>query len=349
MTTTLDFISTLHYPGLAWSLSTGLSLTIIKKIRFLNYKATRRREMRQKASVRCREFFIFFLVFIISFCNISARTNSSVLTSFLPEMKGWEQDESPQHYFPQNLFEYINGAAESYLSYNFEELIVAQFRHDGSEKNVSIEIYDMGNYKNSFGIYSAERFPDNQFAAFGLQGYMEEGALNFLIGKYYVKFLCFECGKDSDKTLKAFVDEIVRRVKDKGNFPPLLAAFPKEGLLPNTERYVLRNFMGYGFLHDGYLASYKVNDLEFQCFLIEGKDPQEAQVMLDRFLDKKDPKSIEKKPSNYVIKDRYYHSIYLSLSGNCICGVLNIKEGYDKIGEKYLLSLNENLERTKSS
>ena len=46
-------------------------------------------------------------------------------------------------------------------AYDFQELIVGQYKKKSSEKSLSIEIYDMGNEKNSFGIYSAERFTDN--------------------------------------------------------------------------------------------------------------------------------------------------------------------------------------------
>jgi len=45
---------------------------------------------------------------------------------------------------PDNLFEYINGAAEAYLSYDFKGLIVADFGADASKATLTVEIYDMG-------------------------------------------------------------------------------------------------------------------------------------------------------------------------------------------------------------
>ena len=261
------------------------------------------------------------------------------LKALLPEFEGMVSAEAPQTYYPENLFEYINGAAEIYLSYGFKELIVAEYKKSDTSDTVAVEIYDMGNHKNSFGIYSAERYPDNEFVSVGTQGYVEEGTLNFLVGRYYIKLLCFDCEDRSDKTLEAFSEGIVRRVEDKGGFPVLLIAFPKEGRLPNSEKYILNNFLGYRFLHDGYLTNYEVDGLSFDCFLIEGKNPDEAQMMLEQYLEAKGPSNVQKISSGYQIKDRYYHYIYLALVKNYICGVMKIKEGKEKVGEKYLENL----------
>jgi hypothetical protein len=257
----------------------------------------------------------------------------------LPVLEGLVSAEAPQTYYPENLFEYINGAAEIYLSYGFRELIVAEYKKSDTSDTVAVEIYDMGDHKNSFGIYSAERYPDNEFVSLGTQGYVEEGALNFLVGRYYIKLLCFDCEDRSDKALQAFSEEIVSRVEDKGGFPVLLQAFPLGGRLPNSEKYILNNFMGYRFLHDGYIANYEVDGLSFDCFLIEGENPDEAQTMLQQYLEAKGPSNVQKISSGYQIKDRYYHNIYLALVKNYICGVMKIKEGKEKLGEKYLENL----------
>lgn len=274
----------------------------------------------------------------------SAESHNSALVSILPEIEAWKLTEAPQNYFPETLYEYINGAAEIYLSYDFKELIVAQYGKEDSEVNVTVEIYDMGTGKNSFGIYSAERFPESQFIPTGIQGYIEEGVLNFLVNRYYVKLLCFDCEKPSEKSLKLFSQSIVEKIRDKGLFPQVLDVFPQEGIIPYTEKFILNNFMGYGFFHDGYLVSYELEDLEFDCFLIEGKDRQDAQSMLKQYIRAKNRETVEEVPKGYLVKDRYYHNIYLAQVRNYICGVMKIKEGFEKIGEKYLGILIQNLE-----
>ena len=264
------------------------------------------------------------------------KANPSALESLLPTVEGMESAEPPDSYFPETLFEYINGAAEIYLSYDFKELIVAEYKKSDAPESVAVEIYDMGDLKNSFGIYSAERYPDNEFLSLGTQGYMEEGALNLLVGRYYVKLLCFDCGERSGEWLRVFSEGIVNRVEDKGGFPPALDVFPKEGRIPNSEKFILRNVLGYKFLHDGFIVSYENGSLSFDCFVIEGDSPEEATAMMAKYLEAKGEGSTKKIPQGYWIKDRYYHNIYLAQAGNALCGVMKIPDGSEKLGLSYL-------------
>jgi len=289
-------------------------------------------------------FFLFFSVLNAEGALLEEEEVSS-LHHLLPDVVTWKIPEAPQDYLPETLFEYINGAAEIYLSYDFKELTVGQYEKGDSNASLIIEIYDMGSEKNSFGIYSAERFPDSQFISLGNQGYLEEETLNFIVGKYYIKLLCFDSGEESANFLKLFSQEVVKRVKDKGNLPPVLDIFPKQGLVRNSEKFILRNFMGYSFFHNGYLANYKLEDLEFDCFLIEGKDAEDAQNMLNQYLKRKDEQSVQKTSSGYRIKDRYYHNIYLAIVENYLCGVMKIKDESLEVGDKYFGMLIESLKK----
>jgi len=64
----------------------------------------------------------------------------SSVESLLPELESWTLVDSPQVYHPENLFEYINGAAESYISYGFKELIVAEYKVRDNDCDVVLEI-----------------------------------------------------------------------------------------------------------------------------------------------------------------------------------------------------------------
>ena len=142
-------------------------------------------------------FTLFFILFV-SVSHVTAvmteNAEDSSLHSLLPKVNNWKFSEEPQNYIPGNLYEYINGAAEIYLAYDFKELIVGQYETEKTddEASLGVEIYDMGSEKNSFGIYSAERFSESLFIPMGNQGYLEEGTLNYIVGKYYIKLLCFD-------------------------------------------------------------------------------------------------------------------------------------------------------------
>jgi len=256
------------------------------------------------------------------------------LESLLPQIPGWTQSEKPQTFLPGTLFEYIDGAAEAYLGYDFKELVVAQYKEDKSKAALTLEIYDLGNDKNAFGIYSAERYPESRFVSIGNEGYVEEGTLNFIVAGHYVKLLCYDCEGKAGEVLSQFARDVAQKIGTKGSLPPLLALFPKEGLVAHSEKFILHNFMGYSFLHDGYLAGYKVKDLEFELFIIEGKSEADAVDMLKQYLSSqvKNNQPPDEIPLGYHIKDRYAQNIYIARAGKVICGVTKVKDGFEVRG-----------------
>ncbi len=268
----------------------------------------------------------------------SDQAGSSSLQTLLPRLEGWELVELPQHYFPDILFEYINGAAESYLSYDFRELMVAQYKSADSPASLTLEIYDLGSARNAFGIYSAERYPESQFLSIGAQGYQEEGTLNFVIGAKYVKLLCFDCGEEAGQRLELFARVVEKQAKEKGSLPEPLKYFPREGLVANSEKFVLRNFLGFSFLHDGYLASYQNKGSEFELFLIEAESDTEAEDMLKQYLAglTKGGQVPGKVGLIFHVRDRYAGNIYVTRVQNYILGVMRIKDGFEETGQEYL-------------
>lgn len=283
---------------------------------------------------------LFFFISVLTGADVFgvSKEEQSELESLLPEVSPWKISETPQRYLPETLFEYINGAAEIYLSYDFKELVVAQYKMGGSEASLTLEIYDMGSDVNSFGIYSAERYPDSRFLPVGNQGYLEEGTLNFISGRFYTKLLCFECGDESEGILQQFSKKVVDKVENKGSLPPALKLFPSEGLVKNSEKFVLRNFLGHGFLRNGYVASYKVNGKDFECFSIEGKTEDDAESMLKQLNVSfaRNNQLVQEISLGYHVNDRYLKHVYLARVGKYICGVSRITDGFEEVGEQYL-------------
>ena len=62
-----------------------------------------------------------------------------------------------EHFDRTNLFDAINGAAELYLSYGFEQLQLQAFK--GKDIEVTASLYDMGKSLNSLGIFRRVRPP----------------------------------------------------------------------------------------------------------------------------------------------------------------------------------------------
>jgi len=298
-----------------------------------------------KRAVECFCLLLYLNPFLSVYgCSLP---ESSGLLALLPEVPGWELAEEPQLYHPDTLFEYIDGAAESYLSYDFRELVVAQYRKAGAPASLTLEIYHMGEAKNAFGIYSAERYPESRFLKIGAQGYQEEGTLNFILGDKYVKLLCFEAGEETERTLQLFARTVEAAAGEKGSLPAPLQYFPPEGIVANSEKFILRNFLGYSFLHDGFSATYRVDGQEFELFLIEGENEEDAAAMLEQYLSglAKRGQAVESVEGRWHTRDRYAQNVYLTRIENYILGVMRIGDGYEELGLRYLNLFVESLKK----
>jgi hypothetical protein len=273
------------------------------------------------------------------------RTPGPALAALVPRAEGWKQAEALQSFFPDNLYEYIDGAAESYLSYDFKELLVIQLKKEAGEATLTVEIYDMGKPVNAFGIFSAERYPENKAVPIGDLGYLEGEALNFLAGRYYVKLLSFGLGEGTALALTDYGQRIAAAIPEKGGLPPLLRVFPAEGLVARSEKSVKKNFLGYEFLHDGFLATYKIEGQEVDCFVAAADSEKEAEAALGGLLDffAKDKQVPEKIALGYRVKNRYSQLTYIGHVRNVLCGVMRVPDGLGSAGEKLLGELTDSL------
>ncbi|MGQ9673954.1 MAG: DUF6599 family protein [Candidatus Aminicenantales bacterium] len=284
---------------------------------------------------------LFWLFVVMGFFSLVSTGQPSSLRSLLPEVQGWQLAEQPQLYQPENLFEYIDGAAESYLSYDFQELLVAQYQRKDRPASLTVEIYRLASAKNAFGIYSAERYPESRFLDVGTQGYIEDGALNFVLADKYIKLLSFDGGEEEEAILQLFARKIEAAGGERGALPSVLRYFPREGLVANSEKFIHRNFLGYHFLHDGYLASYQMNGNEFELFLVEGENEEDAISMLEQFVSQAAKRGtkvekVGKVEGGYHLQDRTSQNSYVAKIKNFMVGVMRIEEGREAMGLRYL-------------
>ena len=88
------------------------------------------------------------------------------------KVDGWGSPRNIEQYTRENVFNYINGASEFYLSYGFQELWVAEYTGpDGS--SLMVEVYRHATPVDAFGIYTQERSSFAEFVEVGIQGYCE--------------------------------------------------------------------------------------------------------------------------------------------------------------------------------
>jgi len=271
-----------------------------------------------------------------------AETKASRIS--FPEIEGWVRAPSIQVYMPDNLFDYIDGAADLYLSYHFRELRVAEYR-DRRGDLVAVEIYRHSTPVDAFGIYSQEQPPDPFILDIGTRCYIQDTVLNLLAGRYYIKILAYQKGFNTQEILRRFANRVAENLEigdpeAESELARILACFPQERKRSYSEQYVAENFLGYAFLSSGFTAEYADSIVAFKLFIIATKDSADCQRMLEEYLQATKYPQAEAKEGGYIISDPYHGEVALSWRGQYIRGVLDLTQA--DLRDEYL-SLTEEL------
>ena len=259
-----------------------------------------------------------------------------------PEVTGWKQSGEIETFIPKTLYVYINGAADLYLMYDFQELRMAEYVNE-KKASVIIDVYRHKTPTHAFGIYSQERLSNANFLDIGAQGYIDKNVLNFLTGPYYVKINSFNTGAEDQEILLTFAKKVTENLGERGKLPPVLSSFPIEGKKKNSEKFINKNYLGYAFLHSAFTADYDVSGTKFKLFVIEGVEGNVCKDMIQKYLQQ--IKSPEKNivEGRYAIADPYQGEIELYWKGKNIWGITNLNDAY--LRSKYLEQFEEGLEK----
>jgi len=220
------------------------------------------------------------VVVVSSLAQKSKESEAEVLLKLLPDPVevAAEISEGPFFYDADTLYEYINGAAEAFISYDFQKLAHQIYMAGGTE--VTVDLYDMGSVVDAFGIYSSERGRDCEFLSVGTEGYRTDEILNFVSGRYYVKLVAFAEEADTSTILLDFAKQIDRSIPGKRGLPEIFSFFPAVGMVPHSQAYVKRAPLGYQFLSPGYSAEYRLGADTTTVLLSPSANSEEARRKL---------------------------------------------------------------------
>jgi hypothetical protein len=178
----------------------------------------------------------------------------SAVAADFPKIEGWKPVSEVKAYQPENLWEYIDGAAELFLSYGFREMVCCDL--SANDRVVTVYIYDMGTPLNAFGIYRTERPDGIERLSVGAEGTVLPPYQCLLLkGRFYVKVDAYE-GEISETIGKALLAAVAKALKGENAFPEEFAQLPKEGQVAGSERYVRENYLGLADLNRCVYAEY---------------------------------------------------------------------------------------------
>ena len=241
-----------------------------------------------------RDALIILSFLAISFASHDVLSGTATLESLIPKTApdGWTLRDAPETFTKETLFEHIDGQADLFVQYGFNKSVSAVYRKaDSPDDKIDLDIYDMGNSLQAFGVFS--RFRQNESpVGIGLDSYLEDRYALFYKGQYFV---VLQAQDSNISTLKQLAQDIESLISDNSAPPKEIGYFPKNGLKPGSIEYFPDGLLGHQFLRRGFKASYVENDgkktdpqaisesRDFQLFLSIFENSQEAAGALRLF------------------------------------------------------------------
>ena len=228
------------------------------------------------------------------------------LTLLVPEeVDGWRASQKDGFFNPDNLYDYINGGAELYLSYGFERAVNRTFVRP-EQPDIVVDLFDMGTSANAYGVFSHSM--ETIDTAYGQGSQYSEGLLLFWKNRYYVSIMSYPATPESKKALLRLGRKLETAIKGEGPLPDTLDLLPQDFLIRESVRY----FRHYAWLNshyfiadtnilqinertDGVLAKYRDGAKNFLLLLVEYENSQNARVAHDNFVKHYLPELTQKK------------------------------------------------------
>jgi hypothetical protein len=238
---------------------------------------------------------------------------------------GWVVGKSGERYLEtfnaDNLFEKINGRAESFVDYKVKGMAYTFFHPAGDDTNeVQVYIFELGDTLKALGKYGTEKPDDVKPLEVGAEGYTTAGSTLFYSGPYYTQIVSTR----DDKAFSDFAVTLARRIADtqkpaSGVGSPSSVArvdhsptaipgrsAPDAGVKPSATEppatpetlfallpkvsgkasptYVPADVFGYSFLSEVFMAEYSENGATWKGFLRPYADTAEAKTVFEKYL-----------------------------------------------------------------
>jgi hypothetical protein len=243
---------------------------------------------------------------------------------------GWRQDGVLRHFTADNLFEYMDGNAESYLTYGFTQMQGVTCK--SGENTLVIDISEMIDADAAYGIFSANRDPGHPLEKIGMGGQVMPRRGTFAKGNYYVEISATP-DVDHTPTLTAFIAAMEKRVEGSSTPPAALSWFPPEKLV--SARLIPESVLGVRLLKRGYVAQYD----QGKAFLVLETSPQSAAMVMTKLRQRyPTAQAAQVADEALQLQDKYLGGVCFFRKGKYIGGYANMPDGASAAGASAILA-----------
>ena len=141
-----------------------------------------------------------------------------------PEADGWKWDREAATFKGESLYDYIDGAAEVYLAYNYRKVAARRYLKP-NQPDIIADVYQMGSSEDAYGVFSLEQ--QDPEAGIGQGSEFGGSLLRFWKGRYFVTVLGNGTGKELEEAVLSLGRELATGIKETGDPPRLLRYLPE--------------------------------------------------------------------------------------------------------------------------
>jgi hypothetical protein len=248
------------------------------------------------------------------------------------------------NYTGKELYDYINGGAELYLSYGLVSMTGCKYNGGNDLPQVTAEIYEMTSPANAFGVYTQSRDKEEQDYGQGSQSFPD--FILFWKDRYFVTVSAQGVTSESKKAIQYLAARIDKSISETGNKPSIIDLLPEENLAPAGflyfHHYIWLN--AYFFIADyniiaideqtdAVLAKYGDANVRAYLLIVEYPDEAKASEAFRSLKEKYAPELTAGKPV-IQLEDKTWFTTWQE--GNRLSAIFNgnSREETEKLKEK---------------
>ena len=151
------------------------------------------------------------------------------LNAYLPaarDLQGWTPSGEPQHYVGEDLYAYIDGGAEIYQEYGFEQVLAQDYKN-AAGKILTLELYEMKSPEAAYGAFTFKASGKGRAIAIGQAAELEDYYLNVWKGSLVFTIVGFDESAESLAGIQAVARAADMKIPAAGSCPALMGRLPE--------------------------------------------------------------------------------------------------------------------------
>lgn len=230
---------------------------------------------------------------------------------------GWKKG-GHSNFSAQNLYGYINGGAELFLEFGFNELIIQRYQNGDAE--ISAEVYIMVNPLAALGIYLAKSGKETPDSTISARNSFNKFQYTIVRDKYFILINNFEGNEEFALVMASLAQHILESLPENSN-SDVWKYLPEQDRIAGSEQMIRGPYslepiytFGNGDILElngeifGYVADYRGDNSPHKQIVIPYSDVEKATAVYQNVLENLDPylKIVDQTNDQFVFED-YQH------------------------------------------